>query len=122
MLKKIWWVLLSLCIVLTGCDTIQPQPKSEQIKADLIGHNLTVAGTEVWQFAALSEFEQFNITSNQTQANVVEYNISMRLIDLASSMRFSTDVVVVYRHEALKWELISIVTKSFKQITGGVDL
>jgi hypothetical protein len=122
MLKRIWLVFLSLCLVLTGCATLQQPPKAEQIKADLIGHDLTIMGTQVWQFAALSEFEQFNITSNQTQANVVEYGISMRLVDLASNTRYSAEVAVVYRYTALKWELISIVAKSFRQITGGSNL
>jgi hypothetical protein len=122
MFKKISLIFLSLCLALTGCSTLQPQPKTDQIKADLIGHALTVSGTQVWQFAALSEYEQLNITSNQTQANVVEYDISMRLVDLATNTHFTAEIAVVYRQEMLKWELISIVTKSFKQVTGGRNL
>jgi hypothetical protein len=122
MKKRILLIFLSLCLALTGCSTLQPQPKAEQIKADLIGHGLTVAGTQVWQFAALSEFERFDITANQTQANVVEYDITMRLVDLASNTHFTAEIAVVYRQEMLKWELISIVTKSFKQLTGGTNL
>lgn len=116
---KILIPFLILCVTLTGCATIRSEPSVDQIKADLIGHNLTISGVQVWSFDALSEYEQFNITGNQTQGNAIEYDVSMRLVDLASNTHFLADAAIVYRYSNEKWELVSVVAKTFQQIISG---
>ncbi|MFC1989644.1 hypothetical protein ACFLVW_03660 [Chloroflexota bacterium] len=107
-----WLFFIILCVILVGCST-QSEPDAEQIKADLIGHNLAIAGSPVWEFAALSEYEQFNIKGTQMQGNVIEYDISMKLLDQASNTHFVADALIVYRKNDGKWELISVVAKLF---------
>ena len=92
---------------------------AEQIKADLIGHYLTGEGLG-WTFAALSEYEQFDIRDTQRQGDVIEYDVSMRLVDLASDEHFLADVLIVYRKGQDKWELISTVTKVFENVSGDI--
>ncbi|MFC2010894.1 hypothetical protein ACFLUR_01215 [Chloroflexota bacterium] len=119
--------LLILSIVLVGCSFQSKlnieKPKLEtkelsveQIKADLIGHNLTWNGQLVWQFAALSEYEQFDIKGKQTQGNAIEYDVSMKLKDFASSNHYLVEAFIVYREIDGKWELISVVTKLLEHI------
>lgn len=124
-------ILLSLLIILSvplaGCEyvddlsTYQPASKQdelsvEQIKADLIGHRLIVDGQPVWEFAALSEYEQFDVKGKQTQGNAIEYDVSMKLRDFASDTQFLADVFIVYKNIEGKWELVSVVTKLFEPI------
>ena len=67
-------LLLILCVVFVGCS-VQSEPNAEQIKADLIGHQLTEGGFTAWEFAALSEYEQFDIRGTQRQGNILEYDV-----------------------------------------------
>ena len=73
-------------------------------------------GQPIWQFAALSEYEQFEIKGEQKQGNAIEYDISMNLKDFASNSQFSADMFIVYKNIDGEWELISVVTKSFERI------
>ena len=108
-------LLLILCIVAIGCP-VQSEHSTEQIQADLIGHQLTSKGLVVWKFAALSEYEKFNIRGIKKQGDVIEYDVSMRLVDLEIDEHFLADVLIVYRKSQDKWELISLVTKVFKHL------
>ncbi|MFC2044742.1 hypothetical protein ACFLT8_06095 [Chloroflexota bacterium] len=114
MIRKMLWTLpLILCVILVGCVG-QVEPTAEQIKADLIGSQLP--GTP-WTFEALSEYEQFDIRAKQIQGNALEYDVSMRLVDMASDTHFLADVLIVYKKIDGKWELVSIVPKVFKPIS-----
>ncbi|MFC1988231.1 hypothetical protein ACFLVJ_00100 [Chloroflexota bacterium] len=90
-------------------------PSAEQVKADLIGHVLTVGGALVWEFAALSEYEEFEIKNELSQANALEYDVSMRLKDFPTNSYFTADALIVYKKVNGKWELVSVVTKLFQQ-------
>jgi len=98
-----------------GCEVpIQTaEPSAEQIKADLLGHVLTSGGAPVWEFAALSEYEEFEIKEKLSQANALEYDVSMKLTDFPTDTHFIADVLIVYKKINGKWELISLVTKVF---------
>ncbi|MFC2047370.1 hypothetical protein ACFLTK_03755 [Chloroflexota bacterium] len=114
--KGILALFLVPCVILVSCS-VQSEPSAAQIKADLIGHNLVISGMPVWEFAALSEYEQFDIRGKQIQGNALEYDVSMRLIDLASDTQFLADVLIVYKKNDRKWALTSIVTKVFEPIS-----
>ncbi len=96
-----------------------PEPKADQIKADLIGKNISLSGVVVWEFAALSEFESFEITGKQKQGNAIEYDVSMRLVDLASQAHFSANLAIVYKRSGISWQLVSVVAKEFKPVSSG---
>ena len=110
--RKLLALFLILSITLVGCGG-SAEPNVEQMKADLIGHNLTGEGLG-WTFAALSEFEHFDIRSKQEQGDVIEYDVSMRLVDLTSDTHYLADVLIVYKQVDGRWELTSIVTKLYK--------
>jgi len=112
--RKFLALFLILCITLVGCGG-PSEPDVEQMKADLIGHNLTGEGLG-WTFAALSEFEHFDIRGKQEQGDVIEYDVSMRLVDLSSDAHFLADVLIVYKQIDGEWELTSIVTKLYKRL------
>ena len=112
----------SIALLLMGClpgSEVREGPSAEQIKADLIGHTLTISAGEVWEFAALSEYEHFDIRDKQTQGNATEYDVSMRLVDIATGTHFLTDVLIVYRETSGKWELVSVVATVFERIEAG---
>ncbi len=109
-------LVIILCGALLGCSG-QQEPTAEQIKSDLIGHRLQVAGSGFyWEFAALSEFEYFDIRSKQAQGDIIEYDVSMRLQDLTTNNHFLADALIVYRQIDGKWELTSIVAKLLKPL------
>ena len=125
-------ILLILMVVLSiasfGCDYLEGSGSSEssseqvaysaeQMKADLIGHVLVVNGQPAWEFAALSEYEQFEIIGQQTQGNVVEFDVTMKLKDFATNAHYHVEVFIVYKDIDGKWELVSLVTKLF-ELTG----
>ncbi len=112
---KILPLFLILCLGLVGCST-SAVPSVDQIKADLIGHRLTFEGYHVWTFAALSEYEEFDIRSEQTQGDIIEYDVSMRLHDLATDEHFLADALIVYKQTDGEWEITSIVTKLYQQL------
>lgn len=113
---KLLALFLIPCIILVGC-TGQSEPNAEQMKADLIGHRLQVAGSSMyWDFAALSEFEYLDIRSKQMQGGVIEYDVSIRLHDLSTDNHFLADALIVYRQIDGKWKLTSIVPKLFKPL------
>ncbi len=93
--RKLLALFLILSITLVGCGG-SSEPNVEQMKADLIGHNLTGEGSG-WTFAALSEFKHFDIRGKQEQGDVTEYDVSMRLVDLASDTHFLADVLIIYK-------------------------
>ena len=130
-------ILLILVVVLSiasvGCDYFEDQsaPKSsseevghsaEQMKADLIGHALVVNGQPAWEFAALSEYEQFEIIGEQTQGNVAEFDVTMKLKDFATDAHYHVEVFIVYKDIDGKWELVSLVPKLFELTENGVTL
>lgn len=94
----------------------ESEPNAEQIKADLIGHQLLSYG---WTFAALSEYEQFEIIGEQKQGNVIEYDVTMELVDLPTDEHFLLDALIVYRMSDGDWELISILPKYFEHVGDG---
>lgn len=134
MAKRIFLILMVvLSIALIGCDYVEDlsAPKSspeqieysaEQMKADLIGHTLVVNGQHAWEFAALSEYEQFEIIGQQTQGNVVEFDVSMKLKDFATNTHYYTEVFIVYKDIDGKWELVSLATKLFELSENGNTL
>ncbi len=107
-------LLIMLSVILAGCSG-QPEPDVEQIKADLIGQRITTEQLR-WTFAALSEYEQFDIRGKQTQGNAIEYDVSIRLVDLVNDTHFSADVLIVYRKVDGKWELASLLPTHFERI------
>ncbi|MFC1984464.1 hypothetical protein ACFLU0_00415 [Chloroflexota bacterium] len=126
-------IMVVLGITLVGCDYLEnlSEPKSsseqfeysaEQMKADLIGHVLVVNGQLAWEFAALSEYEQFEIIGQQTQGNVVEFDVTMKLKDFATNIHYHVEVFIVYKDIDGKWELVSLVTKLFEFIENGETL
>jgi len=128
--RRVLVSLLILSVALVGCsfqaevNTEKPQPETaepsaEQIMADLIGHDLIWEGRPVWKFAALSEYEEFDIRDTKTQGNTIEYDVSVRLKDFATNTHFSADAFIVYREIDGKWKLISVVTKLFERIDIG---
>jgi len=98
-----------------GLQTVQPSV--DQIKADLLGHVLTSNGVPVWEFAALSEYEDFEINNELLLADALEYDVSMELIDFQSDTHLKADVLIVYKKDGTNWELISLVTKVFEIIS-----
>ncbi len=123
-------VMVVLSIAPVGCDILddlsapnssseQFEYSAEQMKADLIGHALVVNGQLVWNFAALSEYEQFEIIGQQTQGNVVEFDVTMKLKDFATNTHYHVEVFIVYKDIDGKWELVSLVTKLFELTLDG---
>ena len=123
-------VMVVLSIAPVGCDILddlsapnssseQFEYSAEQMKADLIGHALVVNGQLVWNFAALSEYEQFEIIGQQTQGNVVEFDVTMKLKDFATNTHYHVEVFIVYKDIDGKWELVSLVTKLFELTLNG---
>ena len=131
MAKRILLILMVvLSIALVGCDFLddlsapnssseQFEYSAEQMKADLIGHVLVVNGQPAWEFAALSEYEQFEIIGQQTQGNVVEFDVTMKLKDFAANTHYHVEVFIVYKDIDGKWELVSLVTKLFELTENG---
>ena len=111
MLKKILLLfLIGSFTILIGCS-VQTEPSApkaalsvEQIKADLIGRQ-----AETWRFDALSEFEQFDIRGEQRQGDIIEYDVSMRLVDFNTQQHYLMDALIVYRQSNGTFQLISIV-------------
>lgn len=120
MKKLLLLLLVSLLAVSSiGCDEMglqTVQPSIDQVKADLIGHVLTVNEVPVWEFAALSEYEDFQINNELLVADALEYDVSVKLIDFAIDTHFRADILIVYKKYGTKWELVSIVTKIFEPI------
>ena len=123
-------LMVVLSIALGGCDYLEGLGASEssseqvgysaeQMKADLIGHVLVVNGQPAWEFAALSEYEQFEIIGQQTQGNVVEFDVTMKLKDFATNAHYHVEVFIVYKDIDGKWELVSLVTKLFELTENG---
>jgi hypothetical protein len=81
-----------------------------------------VNGQPVWNFAALSEYEQFEIIGQQTQGNVVEFDVTMKLKDFATNTHYHVEVFIVYKDIDGKWELVSLVTKLFELTENGETL
>jgi len=106
-----------LCVLLVGCIG-QSEPDVEQIKADLIGSRIKTEQLR-WTFAALSEYEQFDIRGKQRQGNAIEYDVHMRLVDLVNDKHFSADVLIVYRKINGKWKLVSLLPILFEYANGG---
>lgn len=114
-MKKVLPILLTLSVVAMGC-TFQSEPTVDRIKVDLIGHTLTASGLTVWEFAALSEYEQVDIKGKQALENAIEYDVSMQLVDIASKTHFSATALVIYKLNNGKWEIVSVVTKTFEPV------
>ena len=131
MAKRILLILMVvLSISIVGCDYLENLSEStsssgevgysaEQMKADLIGHTLVVKGQTAWEFAALSEYEQFEIIGKQTQGNVTEFDVTMKLNDFATNTHYHVEVFIVYKDIDGKWELVSLVTKLFELTENG---
>ena len=85
----------------------------------MIGHALVVNGQPVWNFAALSEYEQVEIIGQQTQVNVFEFDVTMKLKDFATNTHYHVEVFIVYKDIDGKWELVSLVTKLFELTLNG---
>ena len=118
-MKRMLLVLfVILCVSLVGCIG-QSEPDIEQIKADLIGSRIRTEQLQ-WTFAALSEYEQFDIRGKQMQGNVIEYDVHMKLVDLVNDTHFSADVLIVYRKVDGKWELVSLLPILFEYANDGV--
>ena len=135
MKNKILLLVLSLVLitglVITGCaapeapapapaPTPEAPPKMgvsvEQIKADLIGHIVFTSNEKTWTFAALSEFEQFDIRDEQRQGDIIEYDVSMRLVDLNTQQHYLMDALIVYRQSNGAFQLISIVPTLYTRL------
>ncbi|MFC1953429.1 hypothetical protein ACFLWR_04790 [Chloroflexota bacterium] len=126
MKKLLLWLLVPILIVYSvGCDELSGvsvqtvEPSVEQVKADLLGHTLTSRGVQIWEFAALSEYEEFDINNKLILADALEYDVSMKLIDFPTGNHFRADILIVYKKDGSKWELVSLVTKVFEQISEG---
>ena len=127
MAKRILLILMVvLSIALVGCDYFEdqsaPKSSSEQMKADLIGHALVVNGQPAWEFAALLEYEQFEIIGEQTQGNVYEFDVTMKLRDFATNAHYHVEAFIIYKDIDGKWELFSLVTKLFELTENGQTL
>ena len=117
MAKKCVLVLLLVLIAISAGCVGQAEPTAEQIKADLIGQRLQVPGSNrYWDFSALSEFEYFDIRGKKTQADVIEYDVSMRLQDLSTNNHFLADALIIYKQIDGQWLLTNIAPKLFKQL------
>jgi len=77
---------------------------------------MTYEEYNVWKFEALAEFEQFDIRGKETQGDILEYDVSMRLHDLASGRQYLADALIVYKQTDREWEITSILTKLFQQL------
>ena len=117
--------MVVLSIAFGGCDFLEDQsaPESsseqvgysaEQMKADLIGHTILVNGQLEWKFQTLSEYEQFEIIGEQTQGNVYEFDVTMKLKNFATNAYYHVEAFIVYKNIDGKWELVSLVTKLFE--------
>ena len=67
-----------------------------------------------WQFSALGEFESFTVITAQIQGNVLEYDVTMRLRDLAWGTRYQLDALVTYKKVNNSWQLMSVTPKLFE--------
>jgi hypothetical protein len=88
-------------------------PTAEQIKADLIGNQITL-GLQIWKFTSLSEFESFIINGEQIQGDVLEYDVTMRLRDFKWNELYLLDALIIYKKVNSKWQFTSIQSKLFK--------
>ena len=134
MAKRILLILMVvLSIALVGCDLLddlsapnssseQFEYSAEQMKADLIGHVLVVNGQPAWEFAALSEYEQFEIIGEQTQGNVYEFDVTMKLRDFATNAHYHVEAFIIYKNIDGEWEFFSLVTKLFELTENGETL
>ncbi len=115
-LKRTILVIITLLMFLavSGCSAISI-PDAEQIKSDLIGHQITV-GLSGWHFDALAEFESFIIISNQQQGDALEYDVTMRLTDFQWDAHYLLDALITYKKVDGKWQLKSITPKLYKQL------
>jgi hypothetical protein len=102
-----------MCFVFIGCSL--STPSAEQIKADLIGNQITV-GWSSWRFDALSEFDSFVINGKQIQGDAVEYDVTMRLRDFAQGTQYILDALITYKKVDGHWQLKSILPKLFSQL------
>ena len=131
MSKRILLILMVvLSIALVGCDYLEDLGttgssseefgySAEQMKADLIGHTIVVNGQLAWKFQALSEYEQFEIIGEQTQGNVYEFDVTMKLRDFATNAHYHVEAFIIYKDIDGKWELVSLVTKLFELTENG---
>ncbi len=134
MTKRILLILmLVLSIVLAGCEYLEDLGttessseefgySAEQMKADLIGHTILVNGQFVWKFETLSEYEQFEIIGEQTQGNVYEFDVTMKLRDFATNAHYDVEAFIIYKNIDGEWELLSLVTKLFELTESGETL
>ena len=110
-------IFLILLLVLSGC---LGEPDAAQIKADLIGKEITGAGDTFylprWRFAAISEFQDLSIKNKQITGQILEFDVTMRLQDLETKKQYLAEAIVVYKNIKGKWEIISIASKLWKEI------
>ena len=97
-----------------GCDLRRPEiPDMERIQADLIGQSMTN-----WKFDSMREFESFEIEETSDFAQIVEYQVRMRLRSIgADAFTAEARAVVAYRLENGHWELVSVSETGFEPVT-----
>jgi hypothetical protein len=128
MLKQIIYLLLLFTVVIfTGCalereievKDIQVQaeePDKEQIQADLIGSYFKWKDEIVWNFAALSEFDNVSINEIITRGDAIEYDVTFLLRDFELEKHYIMDALLVYKLIDNKWQLRSYLVMSFQEL------
>ena len=84
------------------------------MKADWTGH--TVGVEDAILELGFLEWENFDIRDMRQQGDVIEYDVSIGLLDFDADLYYVTDILIVYTQAGRKWELTSIETEMFRRI------
>ena len=93
-------------------------PDSEQIMADLIGHQMYVSEglPGIWEFSSAADIQFGSITTSRLNGDSMEFNYTLFLVDNASTSRdiYRAETMVTYKKENESWKLVRIHDLSFK--------
>jgi hypothetical protein len=110
--KILVFAVMAVMILIVGCSKA---PDSEQIKADLIGHEMGDMGKS-WKFDSLSEFKELAIKNKMQQGDIIEYDINMRLKGVRSGGEVIVEALVEYKKVDGSWKIVSISMKRYEQV------
>ena len=102
-----------MLVLVGGCS--QP-PTADEIQSDLIGQKMKINFLWTWEFKALSEFVDFEITGKRPQNDLIEYDVEMHLQEMQTGEQYRVKALVVYRKENGVWKIISITNKDMEQV------
>ena len=103
--------------------TLTSTPGSEQIMADLIGHQMYVSEglPGIWEFSSPVDIQSGSIAGRRLNGDTMEFDFTLILMDNGSASRniYRAETLVTYKKENESWKLVKIQDLSFK-VTGAV--